>query len=114
MLVDTGADSSLLAPADTLALHLDTSRLPPDVPSLGIGGLTSAVRAPAAITLGAHIFTVALRVLVPSTSAQQQMLGYIPSLLGRDLLAHFALVFEERTGRVLLLEPHEADALALP
>lgn len=38
----------------------------------------------------------------------------IPSLLGRDVLARFALFFEERTGRVLLLEPSEADALELP
>ena len=37
----------------------------------------------------------------------------IPSLLGRDVLSHFALFLEERTGRVLLLEPHEADALPL-
>jgi hypothetical protein len=38
----------------------------------------------------------------------------IPSLLGRDILARFALVMEERTRRVLLLEPAEADALGLP
>ena len=37
----------------------------------------------------------------------------IPSLLGRDVLSHFALFLEERTGRVLLLEPHEAAALPL-
>jgi len=38
----------------------------------------------------------------------------IPSLLGRDVLAHFALFFEESTGRVLLLDPGEAQRLALP
>lgn len=38
----------------------------------------------------------------------------IPSLLGRDVLANFALFMEERTGRVLLLTPKEADAIALP
>ena len=37
----------------------------------------------------------------------------IPSLLGRDILSHFALFLEERTNRVLLLEAHEADALPL-
>jgi len=37
----------------------------------------------------------------------------IPSLLGRDILSHFALFVEERTNRVLLLEAHEADALPL-
>ena len=37
----------------------------------------------------------------------------IPSLLGRDILTHFALFLEERTSGVLLLEPAEADALNL-
>lgn len=31
----------------------------------------------------------------------------IPSLLGRNILAHFTLVVEQRTGRILLLEPEE-------
>ena len=35
----------------------------------------------------------------------------VPSLLGRDLLAHFALFMGEHTGRVLLLEPDEANQL---
>ena len=37
----------------------------------------------------------------------------IPSLLGRDILSNFALFIEERTDKVLLLEPAEADALGL-
>ncbi|MBI4504935.1 MAG: hypothetical protein HY691_05315 [Chloroflexi bacterium] len=38
----------------------------------------------------------------------------IPSLLGRDILAYFALFLEELTDRVLLLDPSEVDTLALP
>ena len=38
----------------------------------------------------------------------------IPSLPGRDILSRFALYMEERTGRVLLLEPAEAESLTLP
>ena len=34
--------------------------------------------------------------------------------LGRDVLSRFALFMEERSGRVLLLEPHEAASLQLP
>jgi hypothetical protein len=30
------------------------------------------------------------------------------------MLSHFGLFVEERTNRVLLLEPHEADSLNLP
>ncbi len=33
----------------------------------------------------------------------------LPSLLGRDILSHFALFMEERTGQLLLLEPHEVS-----
>lgn len=33
----------------------------------------------------------------------------MPSVLGRDILSRFALFMEERTQRVLLLEPDEAD-----
>ena len=38
----------------------------------------------------------------------------LPSLLGLDILSHFALFVEDRTNRVLLLEPAEADALPIP
>jgi hypothetical protein len=45
--------------------------------------------------------------------APQPLLA-IPSLLGRDVISCFALIVDQRTQRVLLLEPEEADALNLP
>jgi hypothetical protein len=57
---------------------------------------------------------VLLRILAPASRNQQLALRTIPSLLGRDLLARFAVFLEERTNRVLLLDPQEADALTLP
>ena len=113
-LVDTGADSSLLSPIDALFLAIDISRLPQGAPGIGIGGMTTTVEAQATITLGTSPFPFALRVLAPRTRRQAQAVRRIPSLLGRDILAHFALFLEERTDRVLLLEPDEADALQLP
>jgi hypothetical protein len=68
----------------------------------------------AVITLGQLSFNLDLRILAPQTLAQQRALARIPSLLGRDIIARFALVLEERTSRVLLLDPAEADALNLP
>jgi hypothetical protein len=112
-LVDTGADSTLLAPADTVFLHLDVSRLPQGPPSTGVGGLTRTASVPATLTLGSLAYRLDLRVLVPSRQ-QQQALSRIPSLLGRDILSRFALILEERTDRVLLLTPDEADTLPLP
>jgi len=113
-LVDTGADSSLLAPADALALGVDTGRLPARPASMGVGGHAATVRAEASLTLDGHNLPLDLRILVPGSRRRQTALTRIPSLLGRDVLSHFALFFEEPTARVLLLTPQEAAALALP
>ncbi len=113
-LVDTGADSTLLAPRDVTRLGIDLQRLPEGPPSTGVGGRTPTAFVQATITLDRHTFDIRLSILAPRAPRQQAVLGRIPSLLGRDILAHFALFFEERTRRVLQLEPHEADALPLP
>lgn len=113
-LVDTGADSTLLAPRDVLTLGLDLRGLPHDIPSTGVGGRTPTVSTEATITLDTLTFTTLLRILTPTTQRQQRLLSTIPSLLGRDLLSHFALFVEPRTQRVLLLEPQEVDTLLLP
>ena len=113
-LVDTGADSTLLAPRDVISLGLDVGHLPQDTPTTGVGGRTATRSAEAALTLDAITLTIRLRILSPASPRQQQALSVIPSLLGRDILSHFALFLEERTDRVLLLEQHEAGALNLP
>lgn len=113
-LIDTGADSTVLAPRDAVRLGLDLNALPRGPGSTGIGGSMSTVQVEAVIVMDQHSFTRTLRVLAPASPRQQVALARIPSLLGRDLLAHFALFFEERTGRVLLLEPGEVAALRLP
>lgn len=58
-----------------------------------------------------HSFPLLLRVLAPQTRRQHQALRFIPSLLGRDILSHFALYIEEATNLVLLLEPEKAAAV---
>lgn len=113
-LIDTGADSTLIAPVDVAVLGLETSHLSRGVRSAGVGGATDTVFVESIVTLGPHSFDLSLRILAPRTPEQQAALSHIPSLLGRDILAHFALFLEERTGRVLLLEPEEADRLQLP
>lgn len=113
-LVDTGADSIVLAPTDALFLGIDTRLLPQGVPSIGVGGVTPTVNAKALITLNDQAFDILLRILAPRSRQQQRALRTIPSLLGRDILSHFALLVQERTNRVLLLEPKEADLLHLP
>lgn len=114
LLVDTGADSSVLAPADAVRLRIPLSQLPAGPRSAGVGGTMPTVVLPGSLTLGPRTFPIALRILAPDTPRQRQAISRIPSLLGRDILAHFALFVEERSQRVILLEPHEAAALPLP
>lgn len=113
-LVDTGADSIVLAPTDALFLGINTASLPQGAPSIGVGGPTPTVNADAVLTLNNRVFNILLRILAPRTRRQQRALRTIPSLLGRNILSRFALFVEERTNRVLLLEPQEANALNLP
>ena len=113
-LVDTGADAMLLAPTDALFLRVDLGQLPPGPPTTGVGGMTPTVRADATLIVGPHAFNLTLRILAPATTAQRTALARIPSLLGRDILSEFALFFEERTDRVLLLTPEEVNLLHLP
>ena len=111
-LVDTGADPTLLSPRDALRLGLNLELLQSGPSTAGVGGVTRTVVVDATITLGPVVYPLSLRVLAPE-GPQQRALNRIPSLLGRDLLAHFALFMEERTNRVFLLDPNEADALSL-
>lgn len=114
LLVDTGADGTLLAPSDATRLRLNLPQLPPGPPSTGVGGRVPTVYAQASLTLDSLTYQLPVRILAPRSRVQQQALAHIPSLLGRDILAHFALFFEERTDRVLLRTSQEADALHLP
>jgi hypothetical protein len=66
------------------------------------------------LTIGTNPLTVDLRILAPPTEAERRAMAGLPSLLGHDVLSQFALIVEQRTDRVLLLEPAEADALHLP
>ena len=73
----------------------------------GIGGMTRTRVAQAVLEFGGFSTDLQIAMLEPTPG---QPIG-IPSLLGRDVLSHFALFMEERTDRVLLLEPDEADTL---
>ena len=113
LLVDTGADRTILGPAHAERLRtefgMDFTVLRRGQPGTGIGGQVATRVVEAILTLETVALPLTLTILEPTAP-----LAPIPSLLGRDILAHFALFLEERTTRVLLLEPAEADALDLP
>ena len=112
LLVDTGADRTVLSPVDSRRLGINLAALPAAGVSTGVGGQVPIRVIEATLVLGAFSTPLALTVLEsppgpPAATA-------IPSLLGHDILSRFALFMEERSGRIMLLEPREVDSLNLP
>jgi predicted aspartyl protease len=105
LLVDTGADRTILSIQDAERIGIDITVLPQSAPGRGVGAQVPTRVIEAVFTI--ENFSTLLTLPIP------EMPHAIPSLLGRDILAHFALFMEERTQRVLLLAPDEADALRL-
>ena len=112
-LIDTGADRSIIGSSDASRMvryfGVDLTELQDGPPSRGIGGAIATKTAEVALAFGAFSKNMRMDILPPSPDDQLA----IPSLLGRDVLSQFALFIEERTDKVMLLEPAEADALGL-
>ena len=112
--IDTGADRTFIGHRDALSLSgrygIDLTRLPTGRRSLGIGGLSSTRQTRVTMRIGSLNVDQDIPILEPMPG---RIVG-LPSLLGLDILSHFALFIEDRTNRVLLLEPAEADALQIP
>jgi hypothetical protein len=120
LLVDTGAETTLLGPQD--AFRLDTAsgiRLnaqPSGAAVGGIGGDMPVRRIEATLYLGGnvlHPFPAQAPLAVCEYWSIPASHRHYPSILGRDVLRRYALVVEERSGTVLLLEPAEAARLGL-
>ena len=112
--VDTGADRTIIGNRDALLLSgrlgIDLAELPTGRQSIGIGGLSSTRQTRVSMTIGSLHIDRDLPIIEPIPG---RIVG-IPSLLGLDILSHFALFMEDHTSRVLLLEPHEAATLQIP
>ena len=112
-LIDTGADHTSLGHNEVFRLvgeyGIDLTQLRAGRQIRGIGGVTRTRVAQAVLEFGDFSTDLQIAMLEPTPG---QPTG-IPSLLGRDVLSHFALFMEERTDRVLLLEPHESNRLEL-
>ena len=95
LLVDTGAETTILARRVAENIGLDLATLPDGGTSTGIGGVTATRRVRAAVTVGDYSTTLWVRI--------QESRHTVPSVLGRDFIRYFALFMEERTGRILFL-----------
>ncbi len=117
LLVDTGADCTIIAPLDALkldmesALRLDT--LLEGMPTVGVGGKAKTRLIDANLILGdGKVIDHWQKLTIIEPPASGPLPTY-PSLLGRDILVGFGLVMHQRKGRVLLLEHEEMEALRL-
>jgi hypothetical protein len=107
-LIDTGADRTVLSSIDALFLGSALASFGPGPGIGGIGGRAPTLITDATLSLGQFSASLILTIPLPDPAVPP-----IPTILGRDILSRFALFLEERTGRVLLLEPEEADRLDL-
>ena len=106
LLVDTGADVTLLSPIDAedMGLHLSTLDIGPN--SAGVGGEISTRVVEA--RLNVQGYSTSLPLHIPDINHP------VRSLLGRDFMRDFALFMEERTGRVLLLDQDDLESFGIP
>ena len=117
ILIDTGADRSVLSASDLERAGVTPADEPRGVMATGIGGTADARTITGTVTLG----TVSVRTeliafdrAAPSGRRGPYLDPAIPSLIGQDLLAHFVLLMDPRGDRVLLLEPQDSDVLVVP
>ena len=108
LLVDTGADRTMLSPLDTnrlkVELGIDHETFELGIPSTGVGGRISTRVIDTVLRLNGFETSFEVTVLPPPESGP---ISPIPSLLGRDIISRFRLFVDQGTERVLLLEEED-------
>ena len=99
-IVDTGADSTLLMPLDVESMGVDYSRLEAKTMSVGIGGVSENFLEPALLAFREgrrylHVYSLELEICKPSPDIME-----IPSLLGRDILNRWRMIFDPSNDRL--------------
>lgn len=104
-LVDTGAETTILARRVAENVGLDLAILPDGGTSAGIGGITAtrAVR----VTISVDDYSTVMWVRI------QESLHSVPSVLGRDFMQDFALFIDQSSGRVLFLDETDVEMYGL-
>ncbi len=97
-LIDTGSDRTLIGDIDADRMvryyNIDAGNLEEGVQSQGIGGIVSTREVQVTLQLEDFSTSLTIDILEPIPGQQPS----VPSLLGRDILSHFALFVEERTN----------------
>ena len=99
---DTGADSTVLMPADAVTLGVDYSNLSTPFASFGIGGSAPTYVEPARIAfvdVSGHViygYNVNLLIHHPTTEAMR-----VPSLLGRNIIDRWRVTYDKSVPELL-------------
>jgi hypothetical protein len=106
--VDTGADRSVLMPGDGKRMRLDYSKLKGSNPSVGVGGICHNYVESALVVFSEpkrylHVYDIALQVSAPDSEIMD-----LPSLLGRDILNKWRMIYNPSKNR-LFFEVISAD-----
>lgn len=93
-LVDTGADSTLLMPADARHMGVDYAKLTDQTESVGIGGTSLDFLEEATVAFlepdrCLYLYYVDLRIAEPTTDILE-----LPSLLGRNVLDRWRMAYD--------------------
>ena len=112
-LVDTGCDTSTVMPADSNRMALPWPRLRMSGLAIGVGGAVREFSEPAALAFrdsdgGTYVHRLNISTMPPST-----IMGDIPSLLGRDILNRWRMVYDPSIDE-LSFEVHTADRTLAP
>jgi hypothetical protein len=92
-LVDTGADTSVLHPADAMRMRIDFGDLTGDISSVGVGGTCHHFSEEAALVFAerrrvVHFYFIELAIAPPDPGMEE-----LPSLLGRDILDRWRMTY---------------------
>lgn len=111
-LLDTGADFTHFGAVDFAIMQfmfgITAASLPPGPPVSGIGGIAAVFRLPVRLA-----FADGTTLAVPTAAVSQANVTVtpanrlLPSLLGRDVLSHFAVYADDNADRLILFERAE-------
>lgn len=99
-LIDTGADTSALMPADARHLGIDYSPLADERDAVGIGGVTRSYTERALVAFedsDASLYIYQIDIVIPAAAPD---LLRLPSLLGRDILNQWSILYNPSRNRL--------------
>lgn len=99
-LIDTGADGTLLMPADSRKFGVDFHLLTNSTSSQGIGGTASGYREAAVVSFSDRRYYIYSYVISMEIALPLPHNTRFPSLLGRDILGQWRLIVDKPENEI--------------